>query len=322
MLRRVVAFVVLVGSVCAVCAEDKDPVLEKLFKAKETYDSEIQQFRKQAKDWFDKREDAARRAGDKKALDQIKDERKAYDETGALPQTVPAAIKQKHDRATKALETAYADAVKAYTKAKKDKEAAAVEEAWNAFVSGNAVDLLALVDPKVHAFAGTWKKSGTALVGTSGGRLQLQYEPGAEYDVEVTCKRTAGDDALGVGLVVGDRQVVAALDSWNTLGYLAGLEFVDQKEVRDNVTTVKGQLFKDDKSHTITCSVRAEKVAVQMDGKLVFEFKGEFTRLSADGYGAPNKKALFLHIGPGGGSSYQLDRVVVRPAKGKGKILK
>jgi hypothetical protein len=320
MIRRTVAFVVLVGSTCAAFADEKDPVKEKLFKAKVAYDAEMAQFRKSAGDWFDKREEAARKAGDKKALDQIKDERKAFDEASALPQTAPAAIKQKHEKATKALETAYAEAVKTYTKAKKDTEAAAVEEAWKAFVSGNEVDLLALVDPKGHAIAGEWKKSGKALVGTSGSRLQLRYEPGEEYDIEVICRRTAGDDCFAVGLVAGERQVLAVIDSWHTLGFLAGLEFVDRKDVRDNVTTVKGQLFKDDKNHTITCSVRAEKIVTQVDGKVVFEFKGEFTRLSADGYNIPNKKALFFHIGPN--ASFQIDRIVVRPVKGKGTILK
>src|SRR4051812_44202221 len=71
--------------------KEKDPVREKLFSAKVAYDNDMRQFRKQAEDWFDKREEAARKAGDKKAVDLIKDQREAFDEYGELPRAAPAA---------------------------------------------------------------------------------------------------------------------------------------------------------------------------------------------------------------------------------------
>src|SRR6266545_2641653 len=127
-----VALIVVVLS-CAAGADDKDPVKEKLFAAKVAYDAEMSQYRKQAGEWFDRREEVARKAGDKMLVDQIKVERKTFDEDGELPKNVPAAIPQKQQSAKKALEGAYAQAVKEYLRAKKDDEAAAVEAEWKGF---------------------------------------------------------------------------------------------------------------------------------------------------------------------------------------------
>jgi len=134
MTRCVVVAVGLVASACAaLAADDKDSVKDKLFAAKVAYDKEMSTFRKAANEWLDKREDAARKAGDKKALDQLKEDRTAFDEQGVLPKTAPAAVQKQAAAARKTLETAYAEAVKAYTKAKMDDLAAAVEKDLESF---------------------------------------------------------------------------------------------------------------------------------------------------------------------------------------------
>ena len=129
MIRHLVAIVFLAAAVGLVHADDQDPIKTKLLAAKMTYDNELEQYHKQAVDWFDKREATARKDGDKKLLDQVKAERKAFDEDDLLPKSAPPALKQKPAQARKAMDAAYAEAVKAYTKAKKDDEAASVEAA-------------------------------------------------------------------------------------------------------------------------------------------------------------------------------------------------
>ena len=326
MFRRTVVFVVLVGSASAAHAQDKDPVLEKLFKAKETYDSEAQQIRKQAKDWIDKREADARKAGDKKAVDQVKEEREEFEEYGELPRSAPAALKARQDRANKAIETAYADAVKAYTKAKKDKEAAEIDEVLQELTAkGTGVNLLALVDPEKHTVGGEWKRDGAVLVGTSTDKratLQLPYEPGEAYDLEVKCKRIKDGQYLSVGLVAGGRQVQAVVDDWPQLGGKSGFKLVDGKSVesKDNPTVVTGQFLKNNQSHTLLYSVRNGKIDAALDGKVLFSYKGEFTRLTMSEYQkVPNKKALSIMLG---GSPFQFERIVVKSVKGKGAIVK
>jgi len=131
-------------------ADDKDPVKEKLFAAKVAYDKEMAAYRAAVGEWLDKREEAARKAGDKKLVDQVKAERKAFDEDGELPKGAPAALKLRPAAARKALEGGYAEAVKAYTKAKKDDEAAAVEKELESFRKESENRFRA-------ALVGTWK---------------------------------------------------------------------------------------------------------------------------------------------------------------------
>jgi hypothetical protein len=323
MVRPVVAALFLAAAGAAL-ADDKDPVRDKLAAARAAYDNEMKQVQKQTGDWLDKREAAARKAGDKKLLDQVKDERKAFTEGEEMPRAAPAALRQKPAAARKAMDAAYAEAVKAYTKAKRDEEAAAVEAAWKAFAAETTIDLLALVDPKAHAVAGGWKKDGPALVNNSTerfSRLELPYEPGAEYDVELTCRRLTGGDCIAVGLVAGDRQLLAVIDGWPPRGYATCFDTVDKKRGVDNLTAVKGDRLKNDKDYTIACSVRDGKLDLSVNGKPVTSFKGEFNRLGIrDGHGVPNPKALFLFIGPD--TTFRIDQLVVKVVNGRGTVLK
>jgi hypothetical protein len=323
--RGAVLVVCVCVAACVTAADEKDPVRDKLFAAKVAYDKETASIRKSTTGWFDKREDAARRAGDKKALDAVKADRSAFEEDGLLPKTVPPELKQKHERADKALDTAYAEAVKAYTKARNDERATEVEQEWKGFsAKAYGIDLIALVDPKAGTVLGEWKKEKTALVGVGADNkratLQFPYEPGEEYDLEVKCKRAA-TQYFGVGLVAGGRQVEAVIEDWPQQGGKNGFSLVDGKSVEDNSTTVKGMLLKNNQSHSLVYSVRNEKIDVTLDGKGIFSYKGSFSHLSASEYArVPNKKALFLMIG--GNSAFQFDSLVVKLVKGKGTIVK
>ena len=160
-----------------------------------------------------------------------------------------------------------------------------------------SVDLLALVDTKAHTLAGEWKKDGKALVGTAADKwsvLQLPYEPGEEYDLELTCRRVKGDDCLTFGLVAGGRQFTMYLDGFASRGYETGFELVDEKLV----TTFKGgPLLKLGKDTAITFSVRAGEIDLFVGGKPITNFKGDFARLSLhEGHRTPNAKALFLRL--------------------------
>ncbi len=192
--------------------DDKDPIKEKLFAAKVTYDKDMAEFRKAAEDWFDKREEAARKAGDKKLVDQIKADRKSFDEVDALPKTTPAAIAQKPPAARKALEAAYTDAVKAYTKAKKDDLAAAVEKELSAFRKEPdekfKTALLGTWKVSVGDYKGEWlfKEDGAVDSSTSGagsGKWALDKAKGAvvvtwnggakdKFDLPINPKGTIG----------------------------------------------------------------------------------------------------------------------------------
>ena len=331
MIRPAVVFVVLLGVACAAAGDEKDPVKEKLSKAKAAHDTELQQFRKQADEWFDKREDDARNAGDRKVVDQVKEERKSFADTGELPKTAPNTLSQKPALAKKALESAFAEAVQAYTKANREDEAAVVLEEWQEFSSKAtakpaAIDLLALIDTKTHVIAGKWEKDGKSFLATSTGypdlaRLQLPYEPGEEYDIEATVRRGKGPDYFAFSLVAGGRRVHAAVDTWPSKNFLSGFSEIDGKSFTENGTGVTGQFLKPDADHTVRASVRSEKIELLVNGKVISSYNGDFKGFSVHSdFRVPNEKALAVQIGPG--TSYRIDRIVVTPVKGKGKIVK
>ncbi len=166
------------GSGSWICRRQR-PVKEKLIAAKAAYEVELKKYRKDASEWFDKREEVARKDGNKKQVDLIKAERATFEESGELPKTIPAAIRQKPGFAKKTLEAAYAQAVKEYTMIKKDTEAAAVEAEGEAFMKepiGSPVPGRrrrhppgAVVPAKLGAYAGRTGAAKAKLIQDGGG---------------------------------------------------------------------------------------------------------------------------------------------------------
>ncbi len=128
--------VLILNLASSACLADDDPVKLKLDKAKAAYDAAMDKARNAVGEYFDKREEAARKDGNKKLVDEIKVERKAFDEKDEPPSAAPAALKQKFAAARMSMENAYVLAVKEYTKAKMDDEAAIVESELVAFKAG------------------------------------------------------------------------------------------------------------------------------------------------------------------------------------------
>jgi hypothetical protein len=109
-------------------ARDDDPTKEKIFKAKTAYTAEIAKLRSEVIASFDKKEEKARSKGDKKVVDEIKDQRAAFDEAEEWPTDMTADLRMRLTKARTQLETTYQSALKEYIKAKKDEEAAAMEK--------------------------------------------------------------------------------------------------------------------------------------------------------------------------------------------------
>lgn len=120
--------IIVGGDLCSALADDADAVKEKLFQAKKEFDGEVKKFKQTIEESFDKREEAARAAGDKKAVDTVKSEREAFAKTGETTAAAHAASKQKIAAARIALDQAYTAAVKDYVRVKLDKEADTTEK--------------------------------------------------------------------------------------------------------------------------------------------------------------------------------------------------
>jgi hypothetical protein len=197
---------ILAAGVCPARADDAEAVKDKLFQAKKDFDNDVQKFKKAVTDSIDKREDEARKAGNKKLVDQIKTEREAFEKSGDLPPTLSTAIRDTAVSARTKLDKAYATAVKDYLRLKVDDAAEATEKERKEFlvVSSQLLGKKHLEDPypvgtfltgqlKWNADRGNHnylivitERSGTAFKGIA----RLDYGPSGDpkkkaiYDIE------------------------------------------------------------------------------------------------------------------------------------------
>lgn len=111
---------------------EEDPS-SKLAAAKAKYDSEIEKARSAALAWLDRREEVARKDGDKPLVDRIKTERDSFKEKLELAADCPSMIRKQFSDARTAMEAAYGVAIKEYTRGKRDDDAVAVERELESF---------------------------------------------------------------------------------------------------------------------------------------------------------------------------------------------
>ncbi|WP_040890445.1 hypothetical protein, partial [Zavarzinella formosa] len=109
-------------------ADEGDEAKERLAKAKRVYDGELKDFKKAVTDLFDKREESVRKSGDKKALDELKSQRKAFDDLGEPPASLPMALKNQLATARTTLDKVYQTTVREYIKLKLDDSADKAEK--------------------------------------------------------------------------------------------------------------------------------------------------------------------------------------------------
>lgn len=113
-----------------------DPIREQLEQAKVKFHSDQEEYRTAVTRFLEKREEAARKTGNKTLVDHFKSKRQAFDENGKTPDSLPTSIRSQQARALATLETAYRTAIKEYTKAGQDEQANAAEREWKATLSG------------------------------------------------------------------------------------------------------------------------------------------------------------------------------------------
>jgi hypothetical protein len=176
------ALLLLAVGLCPARADDADAVKDKLFQAKKDYDAEVQKFKKAITEVLDKREEDARKAGNKKAVDQAKAEREAFEKTGELPAVYPAALSKQITTARTNLDKTYTAAVKEYLILKLDDAAGATEKEQREFhfssalLFGKRVYLVALKQFDVKVWNNTFANNGT-FEGTVKIKLNGEFVP-------------------------------------------------------------------------------------------------------------------------------------------------
>jgi serine/threonine protein kinase len=186
-----------------------------------------------------------------------------------------------------------------------------------------SVDLLKLIDPKVHALQGTWSRSGPILVSNSPNRrstVLIPYSPPDEYDLLLVVRRIHERvDGFDIGLSSGSSRFFLTLDGWGQPYDLAGLSAIDGKDAATNPTRRDGRVLTLGKDSSIVCQVRKTGVGLSVDGRMLVDWKGPRERLSlpVNYCNLPLEGKVYLSSNAG---AYQVSRITLIPVSGRGRL--
>jgi len=186
----------------------------------------------------------------------------------------------------------------------------------------DATELLPLIDVLRDRVAGDWTRDGSSLISPKqfGARLELPYEPPAEYIQTVVVEPLDEPQGLILGQRLNGRRF-AALVHYPAGGRQArsALENVDGRNV-GNATTVERAVLAKGRVSQIIVTVRKNSVTLSCDGRLLLEWEGDAESLSlSDYWKTPDDTALFLGAYD---CRLKFHRVAVAPLAGAGRVLK
>lgn len=226
---RSLAFVALFACPFAAAhAGQDDPVRTKnekaIAKARAAYQEELEKLDGAVAKYFTGLETAARKKGDKKALDAIQRERLLFDLVGTAPPGAPPALGQKATTAANALAAAYTVAVKEYTKAGRDDLAGDSQKRLDALKAlgkdGTVPRYLLLVNAKTGLNASAEKEDGAR--GSPLVQVGTTHKPNQHWQIVPTAdpnvfhiKNRAGGHFFNIGGTDKDK---AQLILWDTGG--------------------------------------------------------------------------------------------------------
>ena len=101
-----------------------------------------------------------------------------------------------------------------------------------------------------------------------------------QYTLTVVAERAAGNGSLNIGLIVGGRQTMLALEGWGIMA--SGLNTVNGRTADNNATTFRSPVFRPGKPGTIVCTVRRSSVQVSCNGQPVMDWSGDPRQLDLD----------------------------------------
>lgn len=121
----------------------------------------------------------------------------------------------------------------------------------------------------------------------------LPGHPPDEFVVSLRVRRLTGKNTFAIGLPVGGRQVLVALDAH--AGAVGGLEYVDGKTVDANEAALRRRFLLPDHEVTIRCTVSNAGITCKCDDATVVDWRGDLARLSLPpDFSGLDEKSLFL----------------------------
>ena len=187
------------------------------------------------------------------------------------------------------------------------------------------VELLRWIELPRDAIVGRFQRTDDGILtpwDTAWGRIQVPVAPPAEYDLVVQVERKLGGDSLNLGPIWNGRPCTVMIDAAGPEASqkdVAGMDMVDGKEFFRNVTTTKGPFLHVGRKSVVVVSVRKDTLALDVDGRRIFELQGSDRARIVDGWKLPNPDALM--IGSYGNAQFLIRSVELRPVSGVARRL-
>jgi serine/threonine protein kinase len=147
-----------------------------------------------------------------------------------------------------------------------------------------SIDLLALIDPKQDSVSGEFTRDASGLLTPNGvpwARTMVPYTPPAEYDLTMVVERKENTNSLNLALPWNKRQVAVVIEGKGPgVDDVTALDFIDGKEFFRNETTTKGPFLQQGKPSTVVISVRKMSFSLLIDGRQIFVWKGDSSRIA------------------------------------------
>ncbi len=163
-------------------------------------------------------------------------------------------------------------------------------EHWN-----DAVDLLAVADPKKNTVAGKWALENGKLVAGQAqyGRMELGYEPPEEYDFRVDFHRIDGKRDIVQINSVNSRQF-----SWKfSADDYCAIDTIEGK-IHGNspASLITPEFGRDTNTHTSVVCIRKDGIRAFVDGKLIAKWKTDFSDMGIDIWKLKHAKVLGVGV--------------------------
>ena len=189
--------------------------------------------------------------------------------------------------------------------------------------AAESVDLLSMIDVEKDAVAGDWQKKDGILEAPKrfGARIEIPFEPPAEYELTVIATPLDEPNGLILGQLLGEHRFLTLVNYAASQGKPASaLENVDGQNVGSNPTTLLADLLRKDRPSQIIVTVRKDSVVVRCDGRAIIDWQGKPEQLSlGDYWKTPNAGVLFLGAYD---CRYRFLRVSLAAISGEGKPLR
>jgi len=237
-----------------------------------------------------------------------------------------AAFQKAMERATaayeRALQSAMALSLRTAQLEESNRIAAELEDlksarATRADSASGFINLLPLIDPAKDTVAGSWSVVKGALTSSGKGeeKLQLPYEPPAEYDYRITFTKETGTNCVVQMLASGDIPFIWVMGNSGNFTF----HYVKSAGLGPNKTTVqRPNGLKNGRRHTSFIKVRKDGCEAFLDSRSVSKWETDYADVSVQPWWLLRDKSL---LGVGTGDSRTLfHSIEVKEVSGTGKL--